>query len=328
MKRIIDGQTYNTSTATVVASWEYKDQDGYDTEAALYQTRGGAFFAVHEWKVEDKAKVYFETMSRDEVSRLVERTNNIAILNEGILQEPPEAISEVAPGATLYIRIPASLKEQSEALARGDGVSLNTWTMRCVERCAQMDRVGELLGEIIQTGLSEASGSDDACMVQHMRQMAELAAETLGWRGKDLESLSTNASVEASYGSDLHQRWPHRDEEEDADDRRARIGLLLSTQKHHDLIRNPWLQAKEAAQAQQNPKGGDKTLAPEIIPAPDHLKAHHAEALKDIAKKHRADQLAARDKTTTKGSRTMPLAETRRQAAVGLKAMINERAKK
>ena len=35
MKRVIDGKSYNTDTATIVAKWEYKDQDDYDTEATL-----------------------------------------------------------------------------------------------------------------------------------------------------------------------------------------------------------------------------------------------------------------------------------------------------
>jgi hypothetical protein len=47
MKRIIDGVTYNTDTATRLArsTWE---QAGNEVTGILYQTRGGAFF-VHTY---------------------------------------------------------------------------------------------------------------------------------------------------------------------------------------------------------------------------------------------------------------------------------------
>ena len=140
MKRVIDGVTYNTDTATKVATWEYEDDNHYDTVATLYQTRGGAFFAVHVWEVPDsndipRSKVYFEAMSRDELQRMVERGDNLTILNSGILEEPPEAEAEEAPGATLYIRVPTSLKDKIEAAAGDEKLSINAWAMRCMESC-------------------------------------------------------------------------------------------------------------------------------------------------------------------------------------------------
>ena len=45
--------------------------------------------------------------------------------------EPPTG----EPEATIYIRLPRPLKERIEAAAKGEGVSLNAWVMRCVERC-------------------------------------------------------------------------------------------------------------------------------------------------------------------------------------------------
>jgi hypothetical protein len=136
MKRIIDGKTYNTDTATTVARWDYQDENGYDTAVTLYQTRGAAFFAVHLWTVDEVVKVYFESFTREGVARLVEHIDNLTILDSSILQDPPEATDDSETTATLYIRVPASLKDRLEALAKADGVSLNTWTMRCVERCA------------------------------------------------------------------------------------------------------------------------------------------------------------------------------------------------
>ena len=200
MKRVVDGLTYNTETSTVVAKYEYEDDAGYDTEATIYQTRGGAFFIVHQWTVNEVPKVYFEASRRDQIMKLVERANNLTILNEEILEPPPEAAAEAAPAATLYIRLPAALKDRLEKLAMKESLSLNSWTIRCVERCAQIDKVGSLLGEIMQTGLSHEAGCDDALMIKHMWHRAEDIAEILGWRGKDLENLSTNASGWALSG--------------------------------------------------------------------------------------------------------------------------------
>jgi hypothetical protein len=136
MKRVIGGKSYNTDTATVIASWEYKDGDGYDTEAELYRTKGGAFFAVHEWVVEEGiVKVYFEEMTRAEVDRLVERTDNLEIYDEQILAAPPEAEAEEEEGSTIYGRVPTSLKARIEADAKAKGLSVNAWLIRCAERC-------------------------------------------------------------------------------------------------------------------------------------------------------------------------------------------------
>jgi predicted HicB family RNase H-like nuclease len=103
----------------------------------LYQTRGGAFFIVHAWENDEgHAKIYFEAMSREEVRRLVERTDNLAIVNSKILDEPPEAEEEdETPGATLYLRVPASLKERIELAATVAKLSVNAWAMRCMENC-------------------------------------------------------------------------------------------------------------------------------------------------------------------------------------------------
>src|SRR5450631_2615497 len=54
-KRIIDGKTYNTETATHVAGWD--DMDGpYEGGAHLYQTRFGAFF-LYVWDMEGRERI-------------------------------------------------------------------------------------------------------------------------------------------------------------------------------------------------------------------------------------------------------------------------------
>lgn len=217
MKRIIDGVTYNTDTATAVARWEYKGEDDLDTDAILYQTRGGAFFIVHTWQTGGKEKVYFEAITRDGVQRLVERTDNLIILNDEILSDPPEASEEQSPGATLYLRVPSSLKEQAEASAKSDRVSVNVWAMRCMERCSKQREIGERLGEIMQTYRSDISGHvevpGEPSMLEHINEQAEAIAFLLGWRREDLDTLATSGAIYDGMPSpSFHRRWPSPEE--------------------------------------------------------------------------------------------------------------------
>jgi len=146
MKSIIDGKTYNTDTSSVVARYDYIDDDGYDTDAVVYVTRGGALFAVHEWRVPDedaeggvRVKRYVETLTRDQLDRLVARGGirggQFEIVDETLVAAPPEAAAEEEPGATIYVRVPASLKRRVDEAARGANVSINAWALRCLETC-------------------------------------------------------------------------------------------------------------------------------------------------------------------------------------------------
>ena len=49
MKRIVDGKTYNTDTATKIAGARIESGDEDFTNLTLYVTRGGAFF-IHEFE--------------------------------------------------------------------------------------------------------------------------------------------------------------------------------------------------------------------------------------------------------------------------------------
>jgi predicted HicB family RNase H-like nuclease len=49
--------------------------------------------------------------------------------------DPPEAAAESEPEATVYMRIPASLKGSMEKAATVANLSLNSWMMRCAEQC-------------------------------------------------------------------------------------------------------------------------------------------------------------------------------------------------
>ena len=158
MKRVIDGKTYNTATSARAARWDYTDDRQNEVEATLYQTRGGAFFVVHVWEVRDfdgdrREKSYAEAMTFDEVRRLVSGANDLEILDSRALEEPPEAVEEEEAGATLYLRLPASLKARVDAAAEAGRVSANAWAMRCLESCLAAKKAQER-----ELSATEASG--------------------------------------------------------------------------------------------------------------------------------------------------------------------------
>jgi predicted HicB family RNase H-like nuclease len=147
MKRIVNGVTYNTDTSTMLARREWSDdgqytgvpQEGTDT---LYQTRGGAFF-LHEWEErqrrnEDEEWVTrqynnFTPLSAEKAQKWL-LSGDIEVLHNPF-DDPPEAAAEEEPAATLYLRIPPSLKRRIDAAAEGEKLSANVWAMRCIERC-------------------------------------------------------------------------------------------------------------------------------------------------------------------------------------------------
>lgn len=136
MKRIIDGVTYNTLTATTVGRYEYENEKGYEVSATVYATRGAALFIVHAWNTDEgDAKYHFEAITRDALTRAIQTIDNFEIVDETLLEAPPEAEAEVEQSATIYLRVPASLKRRIDEASQAGGVSTNAWAMRCVERC-------------------------------------------------------------------------------------------------------------------------------------------------------------------------------------------------
>jgi hypothetical protein len=131
MKRIIDGVTYNTETATRIALKEEKDFGGTRQEE-IYVTRGGAFFLVVKYADDDQIRIY--PRRRSEVEHWL-TDGHIDVFTD-ILPDPPEATAETTAGATIYVRVPRVLKHRLEAVAEANGQSLNAWVTRCLERCA------------------------------------------------------------------------------------------------------------------------------------------------------------------------------------------------
>jgi hypothetical protein len=70
--------------------------------------------------------------------------------------DPPEAAAETVPAASIYLRIPAVLKEQIDAAAKASGQSTNAWAIRCFERCAMpvtLDQCASDLADLLQSGV-------------------------------------------------------------------------------------------------------------------------------------------------------------------------------
>jgi hypothetical protein len=144
MKRIIDGVTYNTETATVVAEGSSEDENrGVASETTLYQTRTGVFFSVEQiestWHDQNRGEWRTRKATEWEVvgdtAKAVEACEQLGLVivrNFGDLPPEPEAGESAA---TVYMRAPPALKTALEARAKADGVSLNILMLRCAEEC-------------------------------------------------------------------------------------------------------------------------------------------------------------------------------------------------
>ncbi|MDA9465347.1 hypothetical protein [Bradyrhizobium sp. CCBAU 53415] len=144
MKRIVNGVTYNTETSTALAEsrWEGDDDERFGT---LYQTRGGAYFVDVEvtaqvWNqraaaMEQKVTHVFEPLSPEQAHQWM-LEGEVEVFHNPF-EDPPEASAEAEPAATIYIRVPASLKQRVDEAARGAKLSGNAWAMRCIERCLE-----------------------------------------------------------------------------------------------------------------------------------------------------------------------------------------------
>jgi len=127
VKRIIDGKTYNTATATVIATWN-------NNCSSLYVTRGGAFFILNfDPKTDDED---IRPVTKEEAEEWASgKIMPVELSNTEIFAEPPEAAEDEDPEGTIYLRVPLPLKRQIEDVASAADQSVNAWAMRCLEQC-------------------------------------------------------------------------------------------------------------------------------------------------------------------------------------------------
>ena len=129
-KRIIDGKTYNTETATQLVGRESDQGDSY-SGSYLYQTRFGAFFLY--W-YDDQEGEGIAPWTPEQAREWLERNYSHRVnLIESLFGKMPEAGS----GESKFtLRMPDSLRDRLAERAKANGQSLNAWIVRCLESCA------------------------------------------------------------------------------------------------------------------------------------------------------------------------------------------------
>lgn len=131
-KRIIEGKTYNTETATQLGYWDGADGP---IEEALYQTRYGAFFLYvfnNAGQPSDPGYEQIVPLEPQRAQRWMEEHCSAEAV-ERIFGEMPEAGE---PEARFTLRLPETLRKRLATLAEERGQSLNAWILRCLETCA------------------------------------------------------------------------------------------------------------------------------------------------------------------------------------------------
>jgi hypothetical protein len=135
-KRIIEGKTYNTETATQIASLDKDDpESGYEAGEYLYQSRFGAFFLFSflEWHGDDDFEKIVPLTPEQAREWLENNHGHDVELIERLFGEMPEAGS----GEIKFtLRLPESLRDRLAARAKANEQSLNAWIVRCLESCA------------------------------------------------------------------------------------------------------------------------------------------------------------------------------------------------
>ena len=123
-KRIINGRTYNTETATLLG---YGGDPNAPFDQALFKTRFGAYFFYF---LEHDCTEHIEPAEPQRAQEWMEKncsSDNI----EAEFGEMPEAGD---PEARVTLRIPESLRRRAANIAEARDQSLNAWLLRCIER--------------------------------------------------------------------------------------------------------------------------------------------------------------------------------------------------
>lgn len=138
-KRIIDGTTYNTETATQIAGGTESD-NSCENGAYLYQTRLGAFFTYSYQEAAESGSEKIEPLTPEQARSWLETYknagNNVDIFEALIAETPKTGASEIK----YTLRMPESLRDRLAALAKANDQSLNAWMIRCLETCAAPEK--------------------------------------------------------------------------------------------------------------------------------------------------------------------------------------------
>ena len=131
MKRIIDGKSYNTETATEVVGGDNSEYS--NAWWGLYQTRHGAFFKV---VVDHDGETILKFGPVTDEEALETTQKHAPHLVDQYFGPFPEG---GAAERRMTIRVPENLAERIERAAKAKSISVNTYAMRCFERCVVED---------------------------------------------------------------------------------------------------------------------------------------------------------------------------------------------
>lgn len=134
-KRIIDGKTYNTETATELFG-DTEDHNGLGTSGCyLFQTRFGAYFeySFSEFFGEDD-RATITPYTPDEARQWLEEN---ASYEPELIDRLFGVMPEAGSGEIKFtLRLPESLRDHLAARAKANEQSLNAWMVKCLESCA------------------------------------------------------------------------------------------------------------------------------------------------------------------------------------------------
>jgi hypothetical protein len=144
MKRIIDGVTYDTSTATELCKYENTAvhcTDFYYYEETLYRTRSSKYFLLGEGAACSPYSEPYGSNGRTGANKIVPLTEEEARKWLEKFNAPDEIcpelyadMAELEPSeGIVYLRVPSVLKSQLEQLAVQEGQSLNTFLIKVLE---------------------------------------------------------------------------------------------------------------------------------------------------------------------------------------------------
>jgi predicted HicB family RNase H-like nuclease len=225
MKRIVNGVTYNTQTSALIARWQQAagDRDPTSKTIDLYKTRGGAFFLhtreawhvrndeTNEW--EQKYREGCDPMMRDEAQKWVMK-DNTEIYDDREFGLPPEAAAEEVPSATIFARVPQSLKARVDAAAGAANLSINAWALRCMaSQAATSLAMAHQVASSIESFPKDYTPNQLRAAIDDMKTAIQMAWDALKLpraKGTSFHEDITLYGI-TRFGSDFEKKWqPHR----------------------------------------------------------------------------------------------------------------------
>jgi hypothetical protein len=131
LKRIIEGKTYNTATATEVFSVSNGGMS--DAWFGLFQTRHGAFFKVKA--DHDGSLLEFDPLTDDEAQAVLEKHGQARLIEKYFGLMPEGGAAE----RRFTMRLPENLAARIEKVAKAKSQSFNTYAMRALENAVRED---------------------------------------------------------------------------------------------------------------------------------------------------------------------------------------------